>query len=58
MTVGPVVSDGLHVSGCPTVNVSRDHYVVTALFLVYEACYNQYSYWAPYFRLLPTQFPG
>ena len=56
--MGPVVSDGLHVSGCPTVNVSRDHYVVTALFLVYEACYNQYSYWAPYFRLLPTQFPG
>ncbi len=28
------------------------------LFLMYEACYNTDSFWAPYFRLLPLAFPG
>jgi hypothetical protein len=28
------------------------------LFLMYEACYNGDSFWAPYFRLLPLSFPG
>ena len=39
-------------------NYTTDGFASVAMFLMYEACYNPTSFWAPYFRLLPLKFPG
>jgi hypothetical protein len=39
-------------------STAGDGYASLIVYLMYEACYEPNSYFAPYFRLLPLTFPG
>jgi hypothetical protein len=38
--------------------LARNGAVILTLVLAYEAFHNPGSYWTPYLRLLPREFPG
>jgi len=37
---------------------TKEGYMTLILFVMYEACYNWRSTWAPYLSMLPVSFPG